>query len=147
MKAVLDTNVVASALMSRSGASGRILERWLRQPSVFAWITSTPLVDELRRVLRYPKVRRYLAWDEQEAQAFCARLDEHAEFVASEQQLSVVEADPARNRVLEAAVAGGADYSVTGDRHLIELGTFEGVDIVTPLHFLAMLDLEGVAAG
>jgi len=47
--------------------------------------------------------------------------------------------DPDDNRVLEAAIAGEADYIVTGDRDLLELGSYEGIRIVTPAEFVALL--------
>ncbi len=54
------------------------------------------------------------------------------------ESLSVI-ADPPDNRVLEAAVAGEADYIVSGDRDLLDLGKYEGIEIVTPAMFLAIL--------
>ena len=50
-----------------------------------------------------------------------------------------VSRDPDDNRILEAAVAGAADYIVTGDQDLLVLGEFEGIAIVTPTRFLAIL--------
>jgi predicted nucleic acid-binding protein len=42
------------------------------------------------------------------------------------------------NRVLECALAAQATVIVTGDRrHLLPLGSYEGIDILTPAHFLA----------
>jgi predicted nucleic acid-binding protein len=40
------------------------------------------------------------------------------------------------NRILEHALAGGSDYVITGDRHLLKLGGFEGVKTVKPVEFL-----------
>lgn len=41
------------------------------------------------------------------------------------------------NRVLEAAVEGAADYIVSGDDHLLTLGTFERIPILAPREFVA----------
>jgi predicted nucleic acid-binding protein len=49
---------------------------------------------------------------------------------------AVVE-DESDNRVLEAAVAAGADYIVSGDGHLLTLGVFQGIPILTPAEFVA----------
>ena len=49
--------------------------------------------------------------------------------------------DPDDNRILEAAVAGRADCIVSGDkRHLLRMGTFRGIEIVTASDFLLRLD-------
>lgn len=41
------------------------------------------------------------------------------------------------NRVLEAAVEGGVDYIITGDRELLNLNSFKNIKIVTPDQFLS----------
>ena len=50
--------------------------------------------------------------------------------------MSVVREDEADNRILECALAAGADAIVTGDHHLLELRRFGGVRITTPREFL-----------
>jgi len=51
-------------------------------------------------------------------------------------RLDVVADDPDDNRVLECAVAGRADCIVSGDRHLLRLGAFEGTPILTVRQFM-----------
>jgi uncharacterized protein len=46
------------------------------------------------------------------------------------------------NRVLECAVKGSAHYIVTGDRHLLKLGTYESISIVTVRQFLDAAETE-----
>jgi putative PIN family toxin of toxin-antitoxin system len=53
--------------------------------------------------------------------------------------LSVIKEDPDDNRVLECAVAGNADYIVTGDRHLLKLGVYNSISILTVREFLNRL--------
>ncbi len=43
--------------------------------------------------------------------------------------------DESDNRVLEAAVEGAADYIVSGDDHLLGLGTFQRIPVVAPGEF------------
>jgi predicted nucleic acid-binding protein len=53
--------------------------------------------------------------------------------------LQVINADPDDDRILECAVAGGADLIVSGDQHLTRLKNFEGIGIVRPAYFLKIL--------
>lgn len=50
------------------------------------------------------------------------------------------------DHVLAAAVAGGADYIVTGDPDLLDLQLYRGITILTPAAFLAnVLFDDGIA--
>ncbi len=51
-------------------------------------------------------------------------------------KLDVIKADPKDNIILECAVAGNADYIVSGDKHLLDLKEFSGIKILKPAEFL-----------
>ncbi len=53
-------------------------------------------------------------------------------------QLSVIKEDPADDRILECAVAAGADYIVSGDNDLLRLGQYDGMPVMNPSDFLTL---------
>jgi putative PIN family toxin of toxin-antitoxin system len=137
---VLDTNVVVSALISPRGAPAEIFRAW--QAGRFTFVTSPPLLDELARVLNYPRIRKYLAWTDEERGELVESIAYAAKLVIPDVRLDVVAEDPADDRVLEAAIAGEAEYIVSGDRHLLGLKNYAQVEIVSPVRFVAVLSLE-----
>jgi len=52
-----------------------------------------------------------------------------------------VKSDPDDNRVLECAVAGRADYIVSGDKHLRGLGSYDGIRILTVRQFMDTIEV------
>ena len=137
MRVVLDTNVIVSAALSRRSSPDLILRAWRR--GAFQLVASRPLLEELEVVLARPHIAERLGWSEGQRRAFITELSERALIVAPEERLEVVQADPADNRLLEAAVAAGADYIVSGDQHLLGLQSYEEISIVTPARFVAVL--------
>ena len=140
MRIVLDANVFVSALISGSGAAAKIVAYW--QEDRFELAISPPILHELDRVLHYPRIQEYYRLSEQRIRRFLHLLARHAVAVAPPQQLTVVEVDPAENRYLECALAAEAEVIVSGDRHLLALGEYEGIQILSPAGFLAFLKLE-----
>jgi putative PIN family toxin of toxin-antitoxin system len=96
------------------------------------------VLAELNRVLARPHIRRRLKWDDARVVEFSDRLREQSVIVTTSERVDAVR-DPDDNRVLEAAVAGEAEYIVTGDRDLLDLGSCEGIRIVTPAAFVELL--------
>jgi len=119
---VLDTNVLVSAIGWR-GAEYRLYRQCRSQGPQLA--VSPALLDELRRVLEYPK----LGFAGGEIDDFISDLLGHAVLVSPSQTLEVVEDDPDDNRVLECAVVAEARYIVSGDKHLLALEEYEGIRI------------------
>jgi putative PIN family toxin of toxin-antitoxin system len=140
--AVLDTNVVVSALISPRGAPAEIFRAW--HVGRFAYITSPPLLDELARVLSYPRIRRRLGWTDQDRAELLEAVAYAAKLVVPDVRLELIADDPDDNRVLEAALASEAAYIVSGDRHLLELVSYEGAEIVTPARFAALLSIDAL---
>ena len=128
MRVVADTNVLISALMF-GGLPGRFLDLALRRE--FALVTSKALLDELDE-----KLRGKFAVSESDARAIREKLERSANLVDPNFQLNAVPDDPDDNRVLECAVAGKADFIVSGDRHLLRIGNYAGIAIVTVREFL-----------
>lgn len=100
----------------------------------FALITGAALLDELTRTLR----ERFGM--PSEAASFVRGELELAAEIVEPPQIDPVSRDPSDDVVLAVARAGHADYVVTGDRDLLEVGSYEGAAIVTPRAFLELLD-------
>ena len=134
IQVVADTNVFISALMF-GGLPGRFLDLALGRR--FTLATSKALLDELNE-----KLRGKFAVSEGDALAIRAKLEGNASVVDPDFELNAVPDDPDDNRVLECAVAGKADFIVSGDRHLLRLGNYEEIAIVTVRQFLETAGLE-----
>lgn len=126
MRVLLDTNVLISGILFR-GLPRSLLERAIR--GELDLVTSPVLLDELERVLttrfHVPRELARLARGE---------LETLAEVVAPDEVPSVSR-DPDDDEVLAAAVAGGAEAIVTGDRDLLVLRSHRGIPILTPAEF------------
>jgi putative PIN family toxin of toxin-antitoxin system len=128
MRVVADTNVFISALIF-GGLPGSFLDLALSHG--FTLVASRALLDELDE-----KLRGKFAVSERDAQAIRVKLEGNANLVDPNFELNAVSDDPDDNRVLECAVAGKADFIVSGDRHLLRIGCYEGIAIVTVRQFI-----------
>ncbi|MCL5979095.1 MAG: putative toxin-antitoxin system toxin component, PIN family, partial [Gammaproteobacteria bacterium] len=128
MRVVLDTNVLFSALISPHGAPDAIYRAW--RSARFELVTSQMQLDEIRRASRYPKFQTVL----QPAQVG-TMVNNLQRAVILEHLTNEVEADdPDDAFLLAMALAGDADYLVTGDRRagLLQRGHIQRTRIVTP---------------
>lgn len=129
---VLDSNILVSAL----GWRGPPHEVYvLARGESLELVTSQPLLDELERVLRYPKFE----FSEAEIGRFLADVKAHARIVRPGAEIRVVADDLADNRVVECAVSGRADWIVSGDEHLLALGEYDRIRIGSARDLLAWM--------
>jgi len=136
MRVVLDTGILIAALITSGTPPDAIYQAWRRKR--FDLVTSEWQLEEFRRVSRYPKLRPYL------------RPVEAGNMVSGLRRLAMVfdelpsvdlSPDPDDNPVLAMAVAGKADYLVTGDkRDLLSLGSVESTRIVSARTFVEILE-------
>lgn len=138
LRAVLDANIFVSGLIRPQGPPGQILTR-LFQGRAFELIVSVPIFEELRRSLAYPRVRRYTAQTDDEIELWLAALALIADLTEGAMELHAVVDDPDDDKYLIAALEGRARFIVSGDAHLLDLGEYEGVQIVTARAFLQLL--------
>jgi len=142
MRVVLDANVYVSAMVNAQGNPQRIMACWER--GEFDVVVSAPIIDEVGRVLRYPRIVKRHKQGEEVIGRLLALLASEAVVVEPAERLGVVKEDESDNRYLECAVEGKARYIVSGDRHLLALGEYGGVMIVTPAALVMLLETGGL---
>lgn len=138
LRAVLDANVLTSALIRPQGPPGQIMALLLKEQA-FELIVSDAILAELRGCLTYPRVRKYLTATDAELDLWVTGLGVVADVVTGERVLSVVEADPDDDKYLAAAIEGRADYVVSGDKHLLDIRVYEEIRIIPPRLFLTLI--------
>lgn len=102
-------------------------------------MVSPAIIAELRRSLRYRRVRKYIAASDRELDLWVNTLELIADPVEGKLPVSAVASDPDDDTYVAAALEGRADFIVSGDDHLLALGEYEGVRIVSPRSFLSIL--------
>ncbi len=128
-----DTNILLSSLLSTLGNPFRCLA--LARAGAVESVTCAEILAEFQEKLeqkfRYPPV---------EAQTAVEQIRAFSRVVTITGTLKVVAADPDDDKVIECALAGGAGYVVTGDRrHLLPLGSYSGIRVVTAAEFVQLV--------
>jgi len=132
---LLDTNVIVSGLLSGDAPPGRLLMAW--QDGAFVLLSSRRQIDELRRVMAYDRLRTRIG--PQQALDVLDNLDASAVIVEPAAGIDLSQ-DPDDNVILATAIAGRADLIVSGDkRHMLVLGTAEGIPIVAAAEAISLL--------
>jgi len=136
MRVILDTNVLLGALISPHGPPDTIYRAW--RAARFELVTSTAQLDELRRVSRYPKLKTILP-----AHRIGTMVNNMQRAIVLNTLPPLPEGvdanDPNDAFLLAMAMAGEADYLVTGDCRagLLQRGGIGRTRIVTPATFCA----------
>lgn len=135
MKVVLDTNVLISGLAYPNSLPGRIVAAW--DLHALRLSMSHFQLDEIARVLGYPKIRKLLGWSDERIESFVRQLMLRVEVVEIEGETARVPADPNDTPILATLIAAGADMLITGDSDLLALR--ERYPIETPAQFVRRL--------
>lgn len=138
MKVVLDTNVIVSAYIAPNGPPAFVLR--LAEARAYDLVSSTAILAEYERVLRYPHVRPLHRKSDKEISTILERLAKISERVEPNERLAVVEEDPDDDKFIECAVEANAQYIVSGNKHLLRLGSFRDIQILPPALFLRLFD-------
>jgi len=126
MRSVVDTNVLVSAIVSSVSVPRKAVDRALDE-SVLLFSEAT--LDELTEVLLRAKLDRYVR--HKERKVFLSQLESVAEFVPIVQMIRDCR-DPKDNKFLEVALNGSADVIITGDKDLLAMNPWRGIEILSP---------------
>jgi len=135
MRVVLDTGILIAALITKDTPPDQLYQAWRKRR--FELVTSEWQLDEFRRVSRYAKLRKYL--QPIEAGNLINGLRHQALLLQTLPDVDLSK-DPDDNPLLAMAIAGEADYLVSGDkRDVLALKKVDKTRIITARRFLAIL--------
>jgi len=126
---VLDTNVLISAILF-GGKPQRVMDLVI-SGSVDCTL-STAILDELKDVLQRPK----FGFPAEVCFHIIEELHGICDIISPSVSVDVIRSDPDDNRILECAVEAHAHFIVSGDLHLLNLGKFEKIKILSPADYL-----------
>ncbi len=129
LRVVIDTNVFISGL-NFGGKPGEVLDLLIKEEMEV--LVSPFILSELGSILR-----EKFGWADEQVTRVLSLIEAKAIEVQPEQRISVIKEKDADNRILECAVAGEADYIISGDkRHILPLKKYSGIRILSPDAFL-----------
>lgn len=137
IRAVLDTNVLASGVTHAKGHSGQLVTAWRRR--ALDLVVSDHILEELTHTLDDRYFKKHLT--KRERQNIVPRIRRQAWLTEITVQVNGVAPSNEDDLVLATAKSGGATYVVTGDEAFQAIGSYEGIQIVSPRQFLDILKL------
>ena len=138
LKVILDTNILINALNDKSSFTWQILE--LAKSGDINFFASLKILKEYQLIIDREVVNET---DKQELQNFISRV----EVVPVTKKVKAVKWDPEDDKFINAALSVKADYIVSSDSHLLELGGYQKIKILNPKDFYYLVrgekDLDG----
>jgi putative PIN family toxin of toxin-antitoxin system len=130
VKVVFDTNVWVSISLQKI-----LNDEFSRVKQKLTIYVSKDVMLEISKVLLYPKIAGILRKNGIDGKEILRAIAASSKIIEPKVKLNVVNEDPADNKILECALAAGAEIIVSGDKHLLELGKFRKTKILTPREF------------
>ena len=133
MKVVFDTNVLISAFISK-GPPYLLMKKAMEDK--FSLIISPDIFEEFRNVI----TRKKFHLSNEQIEDATVILFRISDMIIPLRRVSVIQADPDDDRVLECASSSNADIIVSGDSHLLSLSVWEGIRIMKPSEALEYME-------
>jgi putative PIN family toxin of toxin-antitoxin system len=127
VRVVADSNIFVSAMRFGGKPAEFVIAAESRR---FTLVVSEQILLELADVFS-----RKFHWSEDRVASSLGRVRAIATVTSPSLKLSAC-VDPDDDRILEAAVDGRADFIVSGDKHLLRMKTFQGIEILKVGEFL-----------
>jgi len=131
LRIVLDTNIFISAALL-----GRVCEeiiQFCRFGKVDVFI-SRDIIIEIEN-----KLRSKFLWKNSQIGIFIDSILEFCHLVEVNDKMVFIKDDPDDDKILECAISAKCDYIISGDRHLIKLGSYKNIKILRPADFLFLI--------
>ena len=131
MNIVFDTNIYISAFVIPGGNAEKAYLHAI--DGDFELCTSVAILTELAR-----KLDEKFGWEKQKIAQLITSISNVATVFKTTPWLKVVSDDP-DNRILECALKAGAEFLLTGDKHLLKLRNYGNFEIIKLSTFLSIL--------
>jgi len=140
-KAIIDTNLIISALIVEHSLPFQLLQAWENQK--FTLLISPELLDEIKEVLGREELKKKYHFSTDKINSLLISLRSAAELVRSlpYEDLPFHCRDPKDNILLAAVFGGEASHLITGDKDILvlkEKAHLKGLHIVTVREFLSL---------
>lgn len=136
LKIVLDANVWISALIW-GGRPAEIIKA--AEDARIKIFVSEEIVGEISQVLNYPKLKKVYQTAGLRHEELVEAMLRIVKFVEATERVAVIVEHPADDRCLECALAAGADYIISGDKHLLKIASYRKTRILSVSDFLEIL--------
>jgi putative PIN family toxin of toxin-antitoxin system len=137
MRVVIDPNLLVSYLLTHRGPIAQIIDVHLAHED-FTLLICTQLLEELDRVLQYTRFQRY--FNNETRLRFIALIAALGELVDVPDEAPRILRDPKDDYLIACALAGNADFLVSGDKDVLELKAAGKIQVVSARQLLARWD-------
>lgn len=140
LKVVLDTNQFISGLIQPKGPSAQLFHAWRK--SFYILITCREIIREFEQAIQYPHIIKKYKLPKKEIESTINLIQNESVVLHDIPDINVIKEDPDDNMVLACALEAKAQYIVSGDKHLLDLGKYQDTKIITARDFLKILDFK-----
>ena len=138
-RVILDSVVAVSAFLT-DGLTADLVSMCQENVNLY---TAEEILQEIRRVLlEKPHIRNRYRYSSEQVEVFIDYLRNISTVVTHLPEIRVIERDPKDDMIIACAVAVSADYIISRDRDLLDLGNHEQIQIVPPKEFIHILRQE-----
>ena len=135
MRVVLDTNQHISAIIRPDGHPAQIVKLW--RIGLIEVAISPFILEEFEAVVHRPRIQQKHNLSDADIAEYLEELRTSAVLVPGTITVNAVPSDPDDNIIIACAIEAEADMIISGDQHLLSLGSYQGVPIVKAVEFLS----------
>lgn len=137
LNVVFDSVIWISAFVTEEGLARALFDQCVEKADLY---TTEEILQEIQRVLLEKEhLRSRFAYDDTEVDEFITRLRDECSIVSPLPEIRVIQRDPNDDIIIACAIAAAADYIISRDHDLLDLGVYQGIQIVSPEAFMQIL--------
>ena len=134
MRVVLDTNQHVSAIIRPNGHPAQIVKLW--RIGLIELAISPFILEEFEAVVHRPRIQEKYNLSDADITEYLEVLKTFAVIVPGTITVNAVPDDPDDDIIIACAIEAEADMIISGDQHLLSLGSYQGVPIIKAVEFL-----------